>query len=180
MKSTSGQFRFCSLRVHLAYLETQAVETGIDAHCIEHMLVYLFGGVCMVTAAAVNGFISPSVMGKLSVAPMLNQASANVCKLLLTEINRVAALAGVVGMSLGVMFWSVGMLRQENPWRLSGGIGLCVGGIGVAGLLTGYLNATVPGMIAIVVMQCVWNVAVGKKLLSTARMRNELPVASRA
>ena len=138
------------------------------------MIVYLFGGSCMVIAAAVNGFISPSVMGKLSAAATLDKASIDAIGGLLSEINRIAALTGVVGMSLGVLLWSIGMLQQTNPWRLAGVIGLCVGGIGVIGILSGQLRATVPGMIFFVATQSAWNIAVGKRLLSPHRRHDEL------
>ncbi len=131
-------------------------------------ITYVFGGLCMIVAATIDGFVYWGVVEELSDAG--NDDFAHAIGHVLLDILRVMALMGVLSMSLGILFWSVSMLRQTTPMRMTAAIGMVVAVIGMGGVASGNLEATHSGMIAFVAMQTLWNTAVAIRLIrSSAR-----------
>lgn len=127
-------------------------------------IAYAFGGLCMAVAATVDGFVFLRVMERAVEDAQQRFVIDSIAGVLL-DFMRVMGLMGVFWMSIGVSLWSLGMLQQTEPWKLSGLVGFCVAAIAIAGVSTGHLEATVHGMIAFVAIQLVWNMFVGVQLV---------------
>jgi hypothetical protein len=147
-----------------------ASSLGFERICVRAgMVAYGFGALSMAGAASVDGFVFFGWSERLLDTGVQELAVVEAMGAILWEINRVTALLGVLGMSLGVLLWSLAMLEQKHPWRVPGGLGVCVGLVGVIGVLSGHLEATVLGMIWFVSMQVVWNIFTGLKTIKASR-----------
>jgi hypothetical protein len=128
------------------------------------MIFYGAGILSMCAAATVSGFLVPGSLSTLAEATQPQLATGQQILALLRTINRTCDEFGVLGMSAGLFFWSLQMCLPRRG-RLVGFLGAIVGLIGIAGLLSGHLGATVHGVIAFVVLQGIWNSLVGIGLL---------------
>lgn len=129
------------------------------------VIFYVLGGAAMVVAAMVSGFIVPFFLDRYSEASAAELQIAESILALLREVNRAFDQLGVIGMSVGVFFWSTAMIYRERQEWIGGGLGILVGVLGVAGVFTGHLEASVPGIIAFVLLHGTWNFWIGLKLL---------------
>ena len=146
-----GTFVFC-----LSWLSSCL---GFDRSSVRAaMTAYLLGAIAMIAAPTVSGLIVPAFMGRYEGASPDQFEMARQILGMLRDINRSCFLLGTVGMSLGVFFWSAAMLFRLKPFWVTGILGLAVGIVGVGGVLTGQLDATLHGTMLFVVMQSIWNI----------------------
>ena len=132
------------------------------------VIFYVLGGAAMVVAAMISGFIVPFFLDRYSEASAAELQFAESMLTLLREVNRAFDQLGVIGMSVGVFFWSTAMIYRERQKWIGGGLGIAVGVLGVAGVFTGHLEASVPGIISFVLLHGTWNFCIGLKLLRPA------------
>jgi hypothetical protein len=131
------------------------------------LLAYGTGVLAMVAAASISGFVTARMA---VLAPDTGPTDLGAIGQILTlcaVLNRTMANLGAVAMSIGIASWSLDLLwgSRVRPavgaQRATGLLGLAIGLLSVAGLLTGELRLDVHGMLLVVVLQSVWVVALG-------------------
>ena len=76
-------------------------------------------------------------------------------------LNQAFANVGAVAMSAAIVLWSLDLLRGPHAVRWVGMLGLAVGVLPTVALVLGMLHLDVPGMLVVVLLQSLWNIAVG-------------------
>jgi hypothetical protein len=128
-------------------------------------IAYGTGVIVMFGAAMVSGFIIGSLANltphSTPVDLQINAQLLTLCRVL----NQTWANVGAVAMSAGIALWSVDLLRSAGWPRAIGALGLAVSIVPAFALIFGLLHLDVHGMTVVVVLQALWNVAVGAGLL---------------
>jgi hypothetical protein len=124
-------------------------------------IAYAAGIIVMIGAAMVSGFI---ITGLMTLTPHTTPTDLQINTQLLVlcrVLNQSCANFGAVAMSAGIALWSLDLLRDAGAPRMIGVLGLLVGVSPALALMFGLMHLDVPGMTAVLVLQAVWNVAVG-------------------
>ncbi len=79
--------------------------------------------------------------------------------------NQICSKAGVLAMSIAVALWSLNLLSRPGGVRAVGIFGCLAGGIPAAALMLGYLHMDMHGMLAFVLTQTLWTLAVAWMLV---------------
>jgi|SRR6185312_250167 len=142
-------------------------QRGFERPLVRAGLVFYCAGVfSMIVAAAVSGWITPAVA---AFVPAPTDQDLHTLDLLLHfggMVNRSMADIGAVAMSAGIFFWSLGLVHDTGAARLTGALGILVGLAPALGLIVGAFHLNVPGMLAVVLAQGLWTLAVGALLIS--------------
>jgi hypothetical protein len=141
------------------------------------VIAYGSGTIVMIGAALVSGFVIGDVttLGPHDTAVDL-QIDHHVL-ILCRILNQACADFAVVAMSVGIVLWSVELLRIHGSARWIGVLGCVVGIVPVVRLLSGSIRLDVHGMSTVVLVQAVWTVAIAAWLLRLPR--NRAPLAGR-
>jgi hypothetical protein len=132
------------------------------------LIAYAIGVLSMIGAASMSGFVIGHVA---AAAPHVADADLRTTAQLLnfcSVLNQTFANLGAILMSLGIVFWSVDLLRTRPLPRLLGLFGLLVGIVPAVALIFGGLHLNVIGMTQVVVLQALWNVGIGVLLVRGA------------
>jgi hypothetical protein len=125
------------------------------------LIAYATGVIAMIGAATVSGFIITDLAAHLTdTTPAGQQISAQLLTLC-HMLNQTLAKIGVVAMSVGIAFWSIGLLHDRGFARWIGGLGCVIGLLPIAGLALGVLHLDVRGMGAAVLLQTAWSIGLG-------------------
>ena len=147
-------------------LTEYSLRRGVGKPLVRAGLVsYGAGVVAMIGAAVVSGWLTPRIAGLL---PNPTEADLHVLALLLNfsgSMNRVLANLGAVAMSAGILAWSIGLLHDKGWVRAVGGLGVLAGLAPALLLISGGLHLDVRGMMLVVLIQGVWNIALGVLLI---------------
>jgi len=115
----------------------------------------------MLGAALISGFLIGDYLQR--VMPLIPHAEDALPSVLLAfSANQVLAGFGMLGMSAGIVLWSVAMLRQFGPLALAcGAYGVIVGLLCLTGYATGGIRLDVSGMTFVVIAQSLWYCLLG-------------------
>jgi hypothetical protein len=128
------------------------------------LIAFTFGIATTIGAALIDGFLIPEIASRyvdLSV-DLMNKAAIplQVCALSV----QVATKAGLVGMSLGIVLWSLDLILEKGYLRIAGIVGILAGIVPVALTLSGgYLNPH--SLIIVVAIQTLWYLAIATTLI---------------
>ena len=118
----------------------------------------------MIGAPLVSGFIVPGVAEHFT-APNANQDLFHAQLSLLGEVNQALAKLGTVFYGAAILLWSIRLAAMAGAARISGIIGVLVGGAISAGILTGHLTLNVHGMGVVIFLMGVWFILVALQLM---------------
>lgn len=123
--------------------------------------LYALGAAAMLGAALISGFVIGDYLQR--VLPLIAHAEEALPAVLLAfSANQVLAGGGTLGMSAGIVLWSVAMLRQPGPLAIvCGAYGAIAGLLCLIGYATGMIPLDVPGMTFVVVAQSLWYCMLG-------------------
>jgi hypothetical protein len=128
-------------------------------------IAYGAGVIVMLGAAMVSGFIVADLV-RLTPHATTVDLQINVQLLVLCRVlNQTWANFGVIAMSLGIALWSVDLLRDLGLPRLVGVLGLLVSAAPALALMLGLVHLDVHGMAAVVLLQALWNIAIGLAMM---------------
>jgi hypothetical protein len=128
-------------------------------------IAYGAGVIAMLGAAMVSGFITTDLTAfPPHATPVDLQINAQLL-ILCRVLNQTWAHFGALAMSGGIALWSADLLRDNGAPRFIGVLGILVSLIPALALMFGLMHLDVPGMTAIVLLQAVWNVAVGVAMI---------------
>ena len=123
--------------------------------------LYALGAVAMLGAALISGFLIGDYLQRvMPLIPHTEDALPSV--LLAFSANQVLAGFGTLGMSAGIVLWSVAMLRQSGPLAIAcGAYGVIAGLLCLTGYAAGWIALDVAGMTFVVVAQSLWYCLLG-------------------
>jgi len=128
-------------------------------------IAYGAGVIAMLGAALVSGFVLPDLASLTrhvtAIDLQINEQLFVLCRVL----NQTCASFAVVAMSVGIVLWSIDLLRDSGSRRMVAVLGLLAGAIPAAALLGGWLHLDVHGMTQVSVLQGCWNLAVAVLLM---------------
>lgn len=137
-------------------------------------LAWLLGTLLNVLAALVNGFAVPALAASGEAGP----GTAEVLRLS-WHLNQAFASGGSAALLSGMALWSAAMLANSGPSRWLGAYGVLAGiGTGLA-LLGGWLRLDVHGMLLVLMLLGVWQLAVAGLLIAGRASAGPGQVAAR-
>ena len=128
-------------------------------------IAYIVGVLAMIGAAMMSGFVITQIASLIPHATDADLRISGQLLILCSVLNHTFASLGVLLMSVGIVFWSLDLLRGPRLARLLAMFGLLVGLFPAATLALGALHLNVPGMTQVVLLQSVWNIGVGLLLI---------------
>lgn len=120
--------------------------------------------VATMAAAVASGFLAPELLADLRIADTATRAIDMALLGLVGTVNQSFARIFVVGASVAIIGWSTIMVRRR-VFGAAGVIGVIVGMLPLFGVLVGHLRLDVHGFGAVVILQTIWWVVVGRTLL---------------
>jgi hypothetical protein len=149
-------------------LTEYSLRRGIERPLVRAGLVFYGAGVvAMIGAAAVSGWITAKVPGLFPPSP--SDQDMHTMAVLINfsgVLNRTLANIGAVAMSAGILAWSVGIIHSGGWPRFVGVVGILAGLSPAAMLITDGMHLDVQGMLLVVLIQGVWNIALGVLLIT--------------
>ncbi|MBL8643937.1 MAG: hypothetical protein JNK21_08380 [Rhodospirillaceae bacterium] len=159
-----------SILIALIALQVLGFWGFVRRHGPAHVLIiagyiaFVLGALAQFGAGVVNGLAVTSFQLRFTTAPVEQMELARIVLSFAWALNQALAQVGVVAASTAVLCWSVKLLHADGLWRGLGVLGLFVGVIPAAGVLSGLLSLNVLGFGAFVLLQAVWTVGVGVAL----------------
>ncbi len=128
-------------------------------------IAYGAGVLMMMGAGLVSGFILPGVIAATPHSSAIDLAINSQMLSLCRVLNQSCANAATIAISAGILCWSIDLLRENGKLRAAGILGLPVGILPAAALISGSLRLNVHGMSEVVWLQSLWNVAIAVVLI---------------
>ena len=130
------------------------------------LLTYALGSVLMLVATLLDGFISTGIAADfVTGTPEAMQAARwmihVVESIALTDIARVAWVL----QSVAAIAWSIALLRDAGPRRVTGCVGLVAGALPAAMVIVAGSKMDLGVVVGTLLLQAVWNIAAGVLLL---------------
>jgi hypothetical protein len=121
---------------------------------------YLTGAITLSAAALINGFVLTDFVARYAERSRETLDTAKQVLAYGTAANQVCSKAGVLAMSVAVALWSIKLLGGAGSVRGVGIFGCLTGSALAVALLLGYLHMDIHGMLAFVLAQTLWSLAV--------------------
>lgn len=161
-------FGFAGFAGHLG-LHRAPVRVGLVAYGI--------GGLAMIGAALLDGFITPAFSAQfVGAAPDKADQAVAILTFGWIAIQYLSKL-GFIGMSIGMLGCSIPLLGEPGLARLTGVIGLVSGGLPVAFLVLAKADLGPPLLLMILAVQSIWNLAAAALLVRGTGFRDTGPAA---
>jgi hypothetical protein len=130
---------------------------------IASLVAFGFGAVAVMTAAAASGFVGPSVLTHIVAAEGSKVPDAF---FLYTYLwNQAFAKIHVVAYAMGILLWSIAILRTRKMPQALGIVGCIIAVLVLLGVFSGHVTLDVHGFGAIVILEGVWFAWLGIWLL---------------
>jgi len=142
---------------------------AVDRISFAAIVTFGFACVAVVIAAAVSGFIVPSIWEHMvrDVPAAAHQWQIVIDGIF--QINQAFARIYSVGASMAIILWSISALRNGGLGRGVAIYGCVISLLIIAGVGVGHLRLDVHGMAAIWLGQAIWFILVGSQLCSRKR-----------
>jgi hypothetical protein len=143
-------------------LSAYARRRGLDRPlALAGLIFYSAGSFLMLIPPVINGFAIPAIAEHALSAGGAGQAQAAAEIVAPFLIGIAVAKIAAVLMSLGIGFWSIGLCHDRGFTRGAGALGLAVAVATAGALLTGAVQLTAGGMLAILLGWAAWFLAIG-------------------
>jgi hypothetical protein len=128
------------------------------------LIAFTFGIAATIGAALIDGFLIPEIAARyVDATPELLSRAAMLLQTCALAIQ-VATKAGFVGMSLGIVLWSVDLILDKGFLRIAGVVGALAGIVpAILTLSGGYLNPH--ALMIVIAIQTLWYLAIATLLL---------------
>jgi hypothetical protein len=133
------------------------------------LIAYAAGVIAMIGAAMISGFVVADLAAQVMRTTAIDQQTSAQLLAFCHVLNQNLAKLGVVAMSAGIAFWSIGLLHDRGFARGVGVLGCAIGPLPLAALAFGMLHLDVRGMGAVVLLQALWCVGIGIVIHRRAR-----------
>jgi len=133
------------------------------------LIVYVFSAVAIMFAAIADGLVNAVLIPQTVGAgePALQTLKAALAYNF--QFNQACAKVYVVGSSLAIFFWSIALIKVGIFERVVGMFGWFVALAALVGLLSGHVRMSAHGFGLIILLQAVWNIALGVSMFRADR-----------
>lgn len=129
------------------------------------LIAYIMGAIAMSAAALINGIVLSDYLSqyegksneKIEIAIQVIGYG--------TVVNQNCSKLGVLAMSVALLCWSISLIRRPGNLHGVGIFGCLAGAVPGIALLMGYLHMGFHGMLAFVLCQMLWGLAVAWQLV---------------
>ena len=128
-------------------------------------LLYALASVAVISAALVNGIVAPALFRLIAQAGAEERPIFHSLLVYNSLVNQAYAIFHVVASSIAIVFWSISLPKAPAPAPAARIVGIVVGVVTLAALLSGHLTLDVHGFGLVVLTQSVWVVLVAAILL---------------
>jgi hypothetical protein len=128
-------------------------------------ITYCLSVVAVMLAAAADGLIGPALVQKTIGANEALVQSLRTAFEFNYQVNQAFAKVFVVGAAIAIISWSYAVASLGSFERRVAWFGWFVGAASLAGLFSGHVRMDVHGFGAIVLLQAVWNIALGVSMM---------------
>ncbi len=135
------------------------------------VVTFGFACVAVLVAAAVSGFIIPSIMNDMTRDVPANVQQWRIVTAGIFQVNQAFASIYSVAASLAIILWSISALRNGGFGRSVAVHGCTISSLVILGIGVGHLRMDVHGMAAVVLGQGIWFILVGSQLWSRSPSR---------
>jgi hypothetical protein len=129
------------------------------------LAAYALGVVSGMAAASINGLIVPEFIlhyeGKSESVLEALRPILSFCH----SANQVCSRMWVVASAIALVFWSIALAQRSEAARTVGVLGIMLGLAPLVALAIGYLPMDIHGVLAFIVTQTIWSIAVGVLLI---------------
>lgn len=129
------------------------------------LVAYVMGTGAFIAAALINGFIVPQLLTRYGVTLHEVPETLGYILRLCREVNQTCSRMGVLADSAAILLWSMVLVRRPDPARSVGLLGGLAGAGPLLGVLLGQMAMNVHGMLAFVLCQTLWSLAVAALLM---------------
>jgi hypothetical protein len=129
------------------------------------IVLYAIGAAAMFGAALIDGFIVSALGERYAHADAAQLESFRLSLRLAMLGNQALANFATLAISGGYAFWSLHLLQLGGSQRWLGLTGLLLPTLPALALLTGLLHLDMLGMLAVLIAQTMWTVALGVQLI---------------
>jgi len=137
---------------------------GPDRLAFSGMVFYGFGAVAIFIAAAVSGFIMPSIIHHMVLDTAAAGPQWRIVIDAIFQINQAFARIFTVAASIAMGLWSWSALRNGGLSGKMAFYGIAMAAVLIVAICSGRLHLNVHGMAAVVLAQSIWFVGVGWRL----------------
>ena len=120
-------------------------------------------------AALGSGFVITEVAKAMPHDTQVDLQIARQLLILCGILNQACANCATVLMSVGIALWSLDLLMGKGIDRALGALGCVAGVLPVVALWSGAIHLDVHGMLSVVLLQAVWQLAVAAWLIRAGR-----------
>ena len=129
------------------------------------LAAYALGAVSGMAAASINGLIVPEFVlhfeGRSETVLEALRPVLSFCH----SANQVCSRMWVVASAIALVFWSIALTQRMGVARTVGILGIVLGFALLVALAIGYLPMDIHGVLAFIVTQTIWSIAVGVLLI---------------
>jgi hypothetical protein len=129
------------------------------------LIAYLLGALALIAAGVINGLVLPELAARFQGRPPEQLEVLRPGLALCHAVNQVCSRVGTFALSVAVVLWSVALTRRPGAARAVGVFGYLAGALPLLALLGGHLRMDVHGMLAFLLAQTAWGLAVAALLL---------------
>jgi hypothetical protein len=129
------------------------------------LVAYILGAMAGVAAALVGGFIYPALILHYQDSPAAELETLKPVLILCGVAIHICSQLWIMATSMAVICWSIRLVRRPGLLQAVGVLGWIVGGLPVIALSAGHFHMNVHGVLAFVLGQAIWNLAISGLLI---------------
>jgi hypothetical protein len=140
------------------------------------LVFYGFGVVAGMAAAALSGFVAPVLARRITNTVPPEQETWRVLFSFNGALNQAFAIILAIASSIAILLWSVAILRRTS-WRALGIYGVVIGAAITILVGSGILPLNIHGFGLVVLLQGIWFVIVGIRMMQLPAANRPLPAS---
>lgn len=155
-KVMHGSIIFLLLLLLYAFVEFSGRLQAIDIDSSAALIAFSGGSIAFIVAAAINGFILPSLAVEVAAEPLEIQEIFKIVAKLCMHANQFFAMFGTILSTSAIALWSVSLVKLKGMNKIVGGLGIIFALVIFVWILTGNLLLNISGMTMVTIGFCGW------------------------
>ncbi len=147
---------------------------GMDKSTVQFAFItYVLGSFAVMCAAVINGLVAPTLLEDMI---STDDVTRQTLRLILDDnglLNAAFSKVFVVATSTSIICWSIAIFKKNTLSKITAIIGIVIGVLGIAGILSGHLRMNIHGFGLLILAQAVWNVLIGVLMIGSDKFLAE-------
>lgn len=159
-KVVHGAIIFLLLLLLYAFVYFSGRLQAMEFDSVAALIAFFGGSIAFIIAAAINGFILPSLAVEVAAESLKTQETFRIIAKLCMHTNQFFAMFGVILSTSAIALWSVSLVKLKSMNKVVGGLGLTFALATFVWILTGNLILNINGMTVVTIGFCSWYLCV--------------------